>query len=83
MIKSDYQEQFNKIKVVCMMEIAPLTDTFEPIMLTVEQRKKVLDIIASFTDKMAEGFVVITDGDFRTKIPDVRDVYDIQEIKQS
>ena len=62
------------------MEIEPLTDVFEPIMLTTDQRKKVLDLLASFMKHEGENFIVVTDEDFQTKIPNVRDVYNPEEI---
>jgi hypothetical protein len=66
-----------------MMEIEPLSDVFEPIMLTFDQRKKILNLLETFCEKSEEGFVVITDGEFRTKMPNIRDVYDLSEIKET
>lgn len=79
-IKSDYLDQTSTVKIIAMMETEPLTDTFEPIILSYEQHKVLRRLLESFMIHINGSFQVFTNHAHRVKLSNVRDDYTTAEI---
>lgn len=80
-ISDDYMEELNSIKVLAFMEVAPLTDKFQQIVLSEEQVKRLRDslfkILAPDSDLKDDKvyFDVLTNDKVEVFLPDVTDFY--------
>lgn len=74
-------EEANSVKVLAFMEIAPLTDKFQQIVLTEKQAQQMRDslfrILSGVEDEKQEfnQFDVTTNDDIEIILPNVRDAY--------
>ncbi len=88
MIKSDdFLEEIGATKVLVMLEVAPLSDKFEQIMLTEEQARKMRDalffILTPKADESLEyqEFQITTNDEVTATFPNVHDSYAEKDIK--
>lgn len=79
-------EEANSVKVLAFMEISPLSDKFEQIMLTEVQARKMRDALflilcPAADEKDNQEFVVTTNDEVTITIPNVKDTYTEKDIK--
>ncbi len=79
----DLTEMLYSVKVVAMMEVAPITDDFVQIVLSKEQTKKLLELLESFMPRSSlSSFVVVNNDRFRVKIPNIPEYYTPEQIEK-
>lgn len=80
-------EEANSVKVLAFVEISPLSDKFEQIMLTEGQARKMRDALflilcpEAKDEKNNQEFVVTTNDEVTITIPNVKDTYTEKDIK--
>jgi len=80
MIKSPYEESFNDLRVIAMMETEPMSNSYAQIMLTKEQKLQMLNLLESFFVHPEEGGFIVPALEVPIFIEDVKDDYTQAEI---
>ncbi len=78
----DIELEASTLKVVVFMETAPLSDTFEQVMLTEKQAKAVRDAIWMRMPKCECGSFNISTQDEQYTFKDIRDEFDESEFEK-
>lgn len=82
MLESPYKNHFDGSRVLVIMEVRSLSDTYNQIMLTKEQRNKVLDLLESFMPHESPTSFLVTTEDEDIVVKDARDEFSAEEIKK-
>lgn len=86
---SNFMEEANAVKVIAFMEVAPLSDKFQQIVFNEEQAKELRDALFKILapkevhEQEWAGFTVITNDEVEVTLPDIRDTYGQDFIKEA
>ena len=80
MIKSPYEPHLSDIQMVVMLEREPFSNIYSQMMLTNEQKLKVLDLLESFCTHTEDGGFITPVQDVPILLPEMRDDYTQEEI---
>jgi len=79
-MESPYEAHFNDIQMVVMLERDALSNIYSQMMLTNEQKLKVLDLLESFCVHTEDGGFITPVQDVPVLLPEMRDDYTQEEI---